>query len=106
MDHSYFSWAFVPRDVKELDALTILLTVCRIKQSRAPHAQHLGVWERPLLAACSHLQQSSLSLDASQPVAAVHPMLLTPHTSQVVHKGTVTWEWFSAAVSQSLMMLP
>lgn len=65
-----------------------------------------GAWEMPLLAACSHPMQSSSSLDANQPVAAVHPMFFTPCMSQVLHKGTVTCACFSlAAVSQSLMML-
>lgn len=106
MNHSYFS--FVPKHVKELDALTISLAVglCRIKQFQALHDKNLSVWERPLLAARSHPNQSSSSRDANQPMAAVHPVFFTPHMSQVLHKGTVTWECFSlAAVSQSLMML-
>lgn len=98
----------MPRVVKELDALTISLTVwfCRVKQSQALGAKHLAVWERSLLVACSHPTQSSSTLDANQPVAAMQPMFFTPHVSQVLHKGTVTWECFSlAAVPQSLMML-
>lgn len=73
VDHSYFSWAFVPRFVKELDALTISPTVwfCRIKQSQAPHDKHLSARERPLLVACSHPKQSSIS--GCKPACGSHP---------------------------------
>lgn len=106
MDHSYFSWAFVPRNVNMLDALTIPFTIwfCKIKQSRALRVQHLSVCY--LAGSMFHPKQSSSPLDANQPVAALHPVFFTPHVSQVLHKrDCYLGMFFSAALSQSPVTL-